>query len=60
MCTLLEESLLLFPPFNYCCINFRKKVKNRKESSELLQEQTGEDKLSKDDSDDEILGSILK
>ncbi|WJX20662.1 hypothetical protein P8452_10190 [Trifolium repens] len=38
----------------------RKKVKNRKESSELLQEQTGEDKLSKDDSDDEILGSILK
>jgi preprotein translocase subunit SecG len=40
--------------------NFRKKGKNRKESSEQLQEQTGEDKLSKDDSDDEILGSILK
>jgi hypothetical protein len=35
-------------------------VKNRKESSGQLQEQTGEDKLSKDDSDDEILGSILK
>jgi hypothetical protein len=40
--------------------NFRKKVKNRKESRKQLQEQTGEDKLSKDDSDDEILGSILK
>ncbi|CAJ2629929.1 unnamed protein product [Trifolium pratense] len=38
----------------------RKKVKNRKESSKQLQEQTGEEKLSKDDSDDEILGSILK
>ncbi|WJX14434.1 hypothetical protein P8452_04700 [Trifolium repens] len=38
----------------------RKKVKNKKESSEQLQEQTGEEKLSKDDSDDEILGSILK
>jgi hypothetical protein len=35
-------------------------VKNKKESSEQLQEQTGEEKLSKDDSDDEILGSILK
>jgi hypothetical protein len=34
-------------------------VKNRKESSKQLQ-QTGEEKLSKDDSDDEILGSILK
>jgi len=40
--------------------NFRKKGKNRKESSEQLQEQTGEGKLSKDDSDDEILGSIIK
>ncbi|GAU32321.1 hypothetical protein TSUD_43630 [Trifolium subterraneum] len=38
----------------------RKKVKNRKVSSKQLQEQTGEEKLSKDDSDDEILGSILK
>ncbi|KAK2457998.1 timeless family protein [Trifolium repens] len=38
----------------------RKKMKNKKESSEQLQEQTGEEKLSKDDSDDEILGSILK
>jgi len=40
--------------------NFRKKVKNRKESRKQLHEQTGEDKLSKDDSDDELLGSILK
>jgi len=39
--------------------NFRKKGKNRKESSEQLREQTNEDKLSKDDSDDEILASIL-
>jgi len=40
--------------------NFRKKGKNRNESSKQLQEQTSADKLSKDDSDDEIPGSILK
>ncbi|CAK8573428.1 unnamed protein product [Lathyrus sativus] len=38
----------------------RKKVKNPRKSSKPLHEQTNEDKMSKDGSDDEILGSILK
>ncbi|CAL0316025.1 unnamed protein product [Lupinus luteus] len=39
----------------------REKVGNRKVvSNERLHEKTGEDKLSKDDSDDEMLSSVLK
>jgi len=60
LCVFCWMSLSSFLHLFIVLCNFRKKVKNRKESRKQLQEETGEDKLSKDDSDDEILGSILK